>query len=225
MQGQPILLINVYARCASKPKEQCEFWDNIRNSISGIDNYDDKYLIIGGDFNILMNIALDRSGGNPRHNVTVIRKINNCLDDFDVIDIRRVRNPYLRQYTWRQQKNLIQSRLDFWLISNNMQDMVKNTGISPAISTDHSVISLHIENVNDKNRGPSYWIFNNSLCDDVEFCKALNDAAPIWFDKYGIDDDRILWELIKFEKAAPHSFRGYGERYRGKIGQKSIQRE
>ena len=38
------------------------------------------------------------------------------------------------------------SRLDFWLVSNNMQDFIKDTGIKLALSTDHSLIYLNIEN-------------------------------------------------------------------------------
>ena len=78
--------------------------------------------------------------------------------------------------------------------------MIKNTGISPAINTDHSLIYLNIDVTPNSVRGPSYWKFNNSLCDDVKFCHELNAIAPTWFDTYDdIEDKRILWELIKFE--------------------------
>ena len=81
-----------------------------------------------------------------------------------------------------------------------MQDMVKNVGISPAINTDHSLIFLNFDNVLNNNRGPSYWKFNNSLCEDVEFCQSINRLAPTWFETYSdIEDKRIFWELIKFE--------------------------
>ena len=62
----------------------------------------------------------------------VMRKINDFMNDFDVVDIWRVRNPHARQYTRRQNNPLIQSRLDFWLVSNNMHDFIKDTGIKPA---------------------------------------------------------------------------------------------
>ena len=151
-----------------------------------------------------MNIGLDRAGGNPSHDNNVLRAIHNFLDTFDLVDIWRVRNPHQRQYTWRQKKKkkktLIQSRLDLWFISNTMQDMVKNVGISPSINTDHSLIFLNFDNVSNSKRGPSYGKFNNSLCEDVEFCQSINRLAPTWFETYSdIEDKRILWELIKFE--------------------------
>jgi exonuclease III len=145
IQGHDIIIINVYYPCASKPKDQEALWDKVRNMISEIDNYDEKYIIMGGDFNFLMNLGLDRDGGNPSHNESVKRKINTFLNDFDLIDIWRIRNPYLRQFTWRQKNPLVQSRLDFWLISNNLQDIIKDTGINPAIGTDHSLITVKVQ--------------------------------------------------------------------------------
>ena len=148
-----------------------------------------------------MNIHLDRDGGNPRYDERVMQKIECFMDDYDLVDIWRARNPHTRQYTWRQTNPLIESRLDLWLVSNKLQDMIVDIGISPAISTDHSLVFIKIKDDNpDHNHGPSYWKFNNSLCDDIDFSNALCDIAPEWFRKYNdISDHRILWELIKFE--------------------------
>ena len=43
----------------------------------------------------------------------------------DLSDIRRVRNPLTKRYTWRQKHPLIQRRLDFWLTSNSLQDDIE----------------------------------------------------------------------------------------------------
>ena len=45
-----------------------------------------------------------------------------------------------------------------------MQDVVKNTGI-------------YLDNVQNKTRGPSYWKFDNSLCDDIDYCCELNEVG------------------------------------------------
>ena len=200
VKGESFLIINVYAPCVGKPKEQVEFWNKLALTVSNIENVHNKNIVCGGDINFLMNIGLDRAGGNPRHDDNVVHAIKNFIDGFDLVDIWRVRNPYLRQYTWRQKNPLIQSRLDLWFVSNTLQDMVKNVGISPSISSDHSLIFVNIDNTLNNVRGPSYWKFNNSLCDDVEFCQAINSEALTWFDNYSnIDDKRLLWELIKYD--------------------------
>ena len=100
-----MLLVNVYAPCIDKPNDQVEFWNNLTSLILHFDNLDEKLIWCGGDINFLMNIGLDRSGGNPRHNEDVARAVQNFINTFDLVDIWWVRNPHLRQYTWRQKKS------------------------------------------------------------------------------------------------------------------------
>ena len=38
-----------------------------------------------------------------------------------------------------------------------------------AIKTDHSAITLEIDSLDDQQRGPSFWKFNNSLFEDPPF--------------------------------------------------------
>ena len=71
--------------------------------------------------NILMNVELDRDGGNPRYNVNVMNQVYIFLESCDLIDIWRLRNPNTRQFTWRQKTLLIQSHLDYWFASDILQ--------------------------------------------------------------------------------------------------------
>ena len=87
IQGHPFILVNVYFPCASKPRKQELMWDNLRKFISEIDNYEDKCVLMGGDFNVLMNIHLDRDGRNPRYDERVMQKIECFMDDYDLVDI------------------------------------------------------------------------------------------------------------------------------------------
>lgn len=203
IQDHVICLFNAYAPCSSKNKDQLTFFAEVYDVLSAHCKHgkgEVKNVIIGGDLNILMNSSLDRSGGNPVYNINVMDKVNEIIDTFDLIDIWRVCNPFLRQYTWRQNKPLIQSRLDYWLISDSMQDLVNSVKIKPAIKTDHSAIFLHLDKSNDSPHGPSYWKFNDSLCNDQDYYNLIEDNYPKWLEKYNtMDDYRILWELIKFE--------------------------
>ena len=71
-----------------------------------------------------------------------------CMQtELDLIDIWRIRNPSMRSYTWSQKSPCTFCRLDYWLISNNLQDFVQSTNISPAIRTDHAAIDLGIGDI------------------------------------------------------------------------------
>ena len=78
-----------------------------------------------------------------------------CLD-FDLVDIWRIQNPTTRHFTWRQRNLFIQTRLDFWLISDVCQEDVEGTDIILSINSDHSVIILHFNNIDRQKHGPSF---------------------------------------------------------------------
>ena len=71
-----------------------------------------KTIILGGDFNVTMDLNLDCSGGNP-----ALKDSVNCMEDvlmnYDLVDIWRIRNPDRKQFTWRQKSPIILRRLDY----------------------------------------------------------------------------------------------------------------
>ena len=48
---------------------------------------------------------------------------------------------------------MIFCRLDYWLISNTLHDLVKTTDIIPSIKTDHAAISLELDSNDTKGPG------------------------------------------------------------------------
>ena len=76
--------------------------------------------------------------------------------DFNLVEICRLRNPGKMRDTWKQNKPLVQRRFDYWLISDDFQDGVDNTGIISAIKTDHAAIVLQVDSVEKQPTGPSY---------------------------------------------------------------------
>lgn len=59
----------------------------------------------------------------------------------------------------------LQSRIDFWLISLDLEQKVLQAEISPAILTVHKVLTLSIkfEDIQCNSRNVGYWKLNNSL--------------------------------------------------------------
>ena len=91
--------------------------------------------------------------------------LETSMEEYKLVDIWRLRNPNKHMYTRRKRTRggLVQSRLDFWLISESLTYLVKNCQIKPGNRSDHSLIKITLEIVNTKKRGPSYWKFNNKL--------------------------------------------------------------
>ena len=71
----------------------------------------------------------------------------------------RVRNPKKMQPFC----GLNQHRLDYIFISHNIQEVVKDSEILCAMSTDHSALICSFQHFKKLKKGSGLWKFNNSL--------------------------------------------------------------
>ena len=95
----------------------------------------------------------------------------------------------------------IQCRLDYFLISNDLNSLVTSCTILNSPETDHSAITLHLKSEDLKqDRGPGFWKFNNSLLQDSEYVTILQENIKDYKEKYSaIEDLGLKWDLIKME--------------------------
>ena len=196
IQDSPFLLVNIYS--PTKPCEQIQFFDKLACLIEEKMSQSDYQIVLGGDFNVTFEPNLDCSGGKPSVKNSV-KSLEDIISKYDLTDIWRVRNPTKKRFTWRQKNPLIQRRLDFWLISDSLQDDTNKADIITAIKTDHSAITLDIDSISDTSHGPSFWKFNNSLLDDEAYLKLITDRIPSWLTEISYNQDvRVQWDWIKY---------------------------
>ena len=60
----------------------------------------------------------------------------------------------------------------------------EETEIIPSIKSDHSDITLQINSIEDKVRGPSHWIFNSSLLDDDNYVNLITSRYQDWLTEF-----------------------------------------
>ena len=174
------------------------FFANILSVLDKSDLNPSSQLIIGGDFNVHLDAEMDNGGGRVEKKDSV-KNIFDIKLAYDLVDIWRIRNPDKRQYTWRQKRPVVQRRLDYWLISDCMQDFIENTDIIPSIKSDHSAITLQINSIEDKVRGPSHWMFNSSLLEDNTYIELISSSLEVWLKEFDdIHDKQLLWDLVKY---------------------------
>ena len=189
---------NIYA--PDKEKEQVDFFNELKSAFV-VQNMDvsDK-LILGGDWNVIQNVQLDKLGGNDELKVRSLDMINNLKMQYDLQDIWRIFYPTNKRFTWRQKRPLIQCRLDFWLISVNIQDTVVSADIIPGVFSDHSAIILKLGNKTEMHRGNGFWKLNCSLLDNINYISEISELIPAWGKEHSsIQDKRILWDILKYE--------------------------
>ena len=66
------------------------------------------------------------------------------MSENDLCDIYRIRNPQEKRFTWRRKTLFKQKRLDFFLVSDMLQDNIRTVDIIPSVQSDHSAIILKI---------------------------------------------------------------------------------
>ena len=57
----------------------------------------------------------------------------------------------------------LQRRLDYFFVSNSLQESIKDTEILAALSCDHSPVSFSLVSTKPSWKGKRLWKFNNSL--------------------------------------------------------------
>ena len=64
MQGQPFIFANIYA--PNKVNEQCVFYYEIHNELAKVEADADHRIIIGSDFNVILDPDLHGLGRKPK---------------------------------------------------------------------------------------------------------------------------------------------------------------
>ena len=199
--GVTFRYINIYSPNLQNVQKQ--FYINLNNQLKTLIPEDEKEnLVIGGDFNVIFDPTLDRKGGNFNQTPIyhdIIDQIDGMVNCYNLSDIWRKRNPELMQFTWRQKNPRIYSRLDIWLISDNIQDYVKDVSIKQSIRSDHSAIFLEVDSF-ATDRGKGYWKLNNSFLDEEKYVSGMIEGLENWSKECeDFEDARIIWEFLKYK--------------------------
>ena len=76
-----------------------------------------------------------------------------------------------------------QRRLDFFLVSDMLQDNIRTVDIVPSVQSDHSMIILKLCPTSECARGRAYWKFNSSLIQDKHFTESLKTEIQVFARK------------------------------------------
>ena len=94
------VLINIFN--ANTESEQLHILNDLVNILETIEDIQNKSVVLGGDFNVILNLSLDSEGGKPVIKKRTIAKSIQKTENLDLCDIWRIRNPKRRRFTFRQ---------------------------------------------------------------------------------------------------------------------------
>ena len=125
-----ILLVNIYGY-NSKQENDILFDDLEIHILHWLSKYPNVLILIGGDFNIALDSLLDRCP--PRTNNSMAFNLTHFMLKFNLKDIWREKNPGMSSFTWSNKACTSLSRIDFWLISNFLDNNDIKVNILTAI--------------------------------------------------------------------------------------------
>ena len=180
-------LINIYAPNTDKPA----FFEHVENLLL---NHNNDYTIICGDFNMTLDPDMDSlnyiSLNNPRSRQFVL----NMKTNHSLIDAFRHLNPNLKRYSWRRKNPTKHARLDYFLISDTLSDLLQSSKIIPGYHTDRSIIQIAVI-LNHFERGRGTWKLNCNLLKNIDYINTINTI---------IDEEKIKYSVPVYNPTNLH---------------------
>ena len=193
-------IVNAYF--PSESAERLEFLNSFSQHITGAKN-----VIIGGDFNFILDPNLDKLGGNLQKGTIGSKTFKTIVDKFDLTDCFRHINPNKKSVTWTRSNvatgndkpnyDMIGTRIDRFYISKYMCNSINTFDTIPCVCSDHSFIKMNLTANSGIDIGKSYWKFNDQLLDDINF---LNYFEKFW--KFISETKEITlkwWDHMKYQ--------------------------
>lgn len=139
LNNKPITLANLYA----PNQQQLNFLDQ---SVSSLQQFRKGDIILGGDFNHVIDLFLDKTP-NPKNRLktTTYTKLKALLEKHDLIDIWRLQYPFERDYTYFSAPHQVHTRIDFIFLSSALVSQALSSEIGTQVWSDHAWISCALQ--------------------------------------------------------------------------------
>lgn len=186
-------IINVYA--PNDVKERVLFFNNIMEIMPHSTS-----LIIMGDFNNTL-ADIDRCGKTAHKYDQSYKALTDMMNEHNVVDVWRKRNERKKIFSRKviRENLLVQSRIDFILITKILCVYVRNIFYVETTMSDHSMIVMNF-NTDVSERGPGVWIHNNLLLNDEYYVNKVqevieNEKQCILFEQSIL----VWWDNLKYK--------------------------
>ena len=149
IDGSPVILVNYYA--PNYEADQVKLLNNLTHVFDQLEITANTSFLWGGDFNTIFDISLDGDGGSTQLYINSVAKLLSMMSENDLSDTFRIRHPDSRRFTWQRKTPFLQRRLDYFLVSDSLQESIETIDIIPSVASDHSAIILKLRPTYESN--------------------------------------------------------------------------
>jgi len=202
INAERVLVVNSYA----PNEDKAVFFEKLVEKVS---EYETDNVIWGGDHNLVLNVDLDKCGGNPTTHWECRKSLLDFMEAHDMIDIWRRQNQKSKTYTWHSnpretkrakrlglKREIIQSRIDFFLIPHKFIQLTKSNKIQAGYHSDHALVILGLQ-INPTSRGRGFWKLNTSLLEDPCYVEQITENLCLVEGDNPNTSPDLIWEINK----------------------------
>uniref|UniRef100_A0A3B3UGA2 exodeoxyribonuclease III n=1 Tax=Poecilia latipinna TaxID=48699 RepID=A0A3B3UGA2_9TELE len=133
----PVALLNIYAPNCDCPDFFCKIFDIIAQ-------FNNRDMIIGGDFNCYLDPVLDRSSNKVASSLKSVSVLNNLIKSLNLVDIWRLQHPSDRKYSFFSPSHGSFTRIDHFLIDSKLISRTVSSLYHGILISDHAPLLLQI---------------------------------------------------------------------------------
>ena len=162
------LMLNIYGQNYDKP----EFLITVLNLLE--QNFIRNWVLCG-DWNLVLDQQKDTHNYLKHNNPKSSKVLLEFIEKYGLIDAWRLKYPDKKKYTWFKPSPVKAARLDYFLISTTILDILSDCYISFKYRSDHCKIGLKIY-LDKSNRGKGIWKLNSELLADTKLMKTIEEG-------------------------------------------------
>lgn len=166
-------LVNVYGPNVDDPT----FFDNLFLTLAALPGN----FIIGGDFNVTLDLLKDKSTGSDTSHTRARRSILNFMKDLNLSEIWRDQNPTNIEYSCYSSTHKTYSRIDYFLISTQIRHKIEDCQHDSIVILDHAPILLTYLDIKLVNC-PLRWRFHIKWLQDPTFIDCIGKQIDMFFE-------------------------------------------
>ena len=187
--GENLSMVNLYG-----PNDDCpKFFENLFLLLATLPGR----LLIGGDFNCTISPHLDRSSGIDTTHSQSRKILQYFIEELNLCDPWRRLFPNNREYSCYSNVSKGHSRIDYFLLSNNLFPRVTNCIYESITVSDHGPVSI-LYNDKDLAQGSRRWRLQPKWLNDPKFLKYVGEQIDVFFFVNKEETSAsIRWEAFK----------------------------
>lgn len=185
-----VTFVNLYAPNFDDP----HFFRSVFNIIPDVDS---THLIIGGDFNCILDPFMDRYSPSPPKPSNAATVLNNLIHSLNILDIWRLQHPTDKDYSFFSNIHNSYTRIDYFLTDSKLTSKILSSKYHNILISDHSPVSITVDF--EMETPPYSWRFNPTLLNEDRFKEtfATRIAEFLTLNDKGDVSDSTLWEALK----------------------------